>query len=222
MNMKRWRYLRILLVIICWMITFVCIDFLLDKIDIINYLKSIKLLQGIEQLQNIASNEWLKRIINKVFSFIIANIFAIISTFISCKKFNSEAMPRLHLIVINTTNIRRSKLRKTLPEILIGDGKYYIYVTIDIQNVGEGVIENCKINGQMLEIGQIDNTKGEEVYIRIATSNKNLSETYYDFMIEFDDALERNYKKKFGLLVDAEKQMSKIIVKKRQRRKYRK
>lgn len=215
--MKKQNKLKIGLVLICcWTISFICSNFFLSKIDIINCLKEIKSLENIENI------DFLKNTFNKVFSFTIANIFSIISTFIAYKKFNSETLPILHLRVINTTSIRKGKLKNITPEILIGQGRYYIYVTAHIQNVGIGVIENCKINNQSLELEPLHAKEELIIYFRISIPDNKLREKYYGINVDFNDAFDRTYQKKYELKVNTEKQMSQFIVKKKQRRKYKK
>jgi hypothetical protein len=209
--MKKWNVLKkIIFWVACSGISFLIFNYFISKIDISNYISN--------RLENIDVIDKIEKYINKIISFIAANIVSFIGTFINMKKYNSKAMPILHLRVLNTTAIRRSQLHLNYPEIIIGEGDYYIYVTMNMQNSGEGIIENCNINGQILEMGQILTCNEVTFYIKICVPNRSKPKKKYDLVAEFNDTYERNYVKKFQLSVDANKQTSKLLAKKQRRR----
>lgn len=160
------------------------------------------------------------KIIIGVFNYIFSNIFVIISTYLNCKKDNSETRPKLHLTILDVTRFRKAKREFPEPQIILGRGTYFVYLKMEIENVGEGKIEKCKVNGQELEIGQISHNEEKLFYIIISENNKNLPEVCRDITIEFEDAHDRAYYKRYSLLVNVNDRTAKISVKRKQRRKY--
>lgn len=210
---KRITIKKVIIIVCCWIIFYFLFNYIFDEVITNSCFKEIKL------LQNINKDVKIKKIIKNIFSFICANLFVAISTYVCVKRFSLEKSPCLHIKILDTMGIRRSKLYESLPQVSIGNGKYCIYIRMSIQNVGVGVIENCKINGQVLQINQI-NQEQEEFYLKINVENKDLKKENYEIVIDFEDAYEKYYTKKFDLLVDMDNQISNIMVNRKQRRKY--
>ena len=137
--------------------------------------------------------------------------------YIGWKRYRLENVPKLCLKVINVSDIKRSRRRETEYQISIGEGNYYIYVMIQIKNIGQGSIENCLINGWTLDTDCI-NAK-EEVMIMIASNKRDAFNKEYSLQIEVEDALGRKYSAVKLLNIDAKKKQANISTKKKQRRK---
>lgn len=144
----------------------------------------------------------LGKIISLVCSFILTYIFNAIATGINLIKIRQENKPKLHLHEIETKGWRRTKISDDLHQFKIGNGKYFLYVKTEIHNVGNGIIEDFKLNNQIIHIEPIGTNEKRTFYVVVTSDDMTLNPEMCNLVCCFQDSLERLYQKKYRLLFD--------------------
>jgi len=141
----------------------------------------------------------LKNVFQGVLSFVLANIVNIARLRFDTWKENNKNIPYLHMSIVEASGIRRHLRRANDPEVIIGTGTYFIYVDICIENVGGGILENCKVANTQLKSIRLSNEGISNILLRIYVSECEKVDEILDVIFLFSDTRDRHYKKQFKI-----------------------
>lgn len=156
--------------------------------------------------------------IEKIAASFVSGLCIMIPVYIKLRTYLLENVPKICLKAINVSDIKRIKRRDAKYQINVGEGKYYIYVTIQMKNNGQGSIENCLINGKVFDADCVN--VQEDITIMIASNKREGFNNKYPLKIEFVDDVGRKYSAVKLLHIDVEKKQASISTGKKQRRKF--
>lgn len=163
----------------------------------------------------------LKNIIQSILSFFFANVVNIFRLRFDTKKENDKDIPYLHMNILDVSGIRRHLKKSTSPEVIIGTGTYFIYVNIRIENVGEGILENCKLADTKLKNVRLSAKDNTNILLRIYVDGYGIVDEILHIKFSFSDTKERYYKKEFRMKLKAsenDETVAEIVASKKQRR----
>lgn len=198
--------------IICFIVT----GYVIHKWGFFEQIDFVKVLE--EKFGNLEGLFW---VANGIWSFLVANVFNFAKIYLDKRKENMEEMPRLNISVKSITHIKKTKRKNNDCEIMIGEGKCFVYVKAVMRNVGEGTIQACYINEQKLKISQISKGDNFNFCFRVNREDKDAFKDSYIIEIEFEDMFERYFKKVMKLKVDEEHHVAVLETIKKQRMKRR-
>lgn len=155
-------------------------------------------------------NNTIRWIINGGCSLIITILFMVI-ILLYIKKEEKKETPIIRLETYLVTGIRKGKWDKNIPEINIGEGIYFIYIISSIRNIGEGVIEKCKINKQILKMKELNNKNECKFCFRVCKKENEEFNKSYRMEVKFLDARGRIYTKKIDLRISELEDSAEII-----------
>lgn len=151
------RLQRVGIIVILFLVCFFITDVVLDNWKIFENIDYLKKLQKTDA----DFIEKLKTFISCVWSFLVANCVNLLKIYFDNKKEGKKGMPSISILVRDVTCIRKTKRRDGFQEIVLGEGKRFIYIISTLKNAGESEIVKCSVNGRKLEIAQI---KKDECY----------------------------------------------------------
>lgn len=169
----------------------------------------------------------LKNILQSTLSIIFANVVTLLRLRFDTKKENNKDVPYLHMNIFYASGIRRHLKRTNDPEVIIGSGTYFIYVNACIENVGEGILENCEVINTKLQGIRLSPGKASNILFRIYIDNYRVVDKFFNITFFFSDAKDRYYKKEYKIHIKAnEKDETSVeivsIKKQRRQRKWQK
>lgn len=140
-------------------------------------------------------------ILSVVLSGAVSNLGVIQAMYFEHKK-EKKQCPHLNLNVRSVSIIRRNINNEAYPEIVIGTGEYFLYVAVQLQNVGTELIQNCIINKQKIGKKIINPNETNSVYLRICRKEKDKFMRRYKLFVEFQDNTEESYVYLINLTLD--------------------
>lgn len=207
---KQWIKYLILLILL-----FVIFYFILEKVYQIFLYDKVKVDENGNNLVI------LKYVFQGVLSFVLANIVNIARLRFDTWKEKNKNIPYLHLSIVEASGIRRHLKKINDPEVIIGTGTYFIYIDICIENVGGGILENCKIANTQLKDIRLSSEDISNILLRIYVSECEKVDEILDIIFFFSDARDRHYKRQFKIHLmanDKEKTCVEIVDAKKQKR----
>ena len=137
------KLFKIIMAIIFFIVIFPIVDFIFNNITAIS--------QNIREFYEMYSIyvNIIKAILTGMLSFISANGVDLLKLYLERQR------PQIDFKAISVTEIRRQKRNNYIPEVVFGNGKFFVYITVDIANRGSGIIRKCYINNEKLYIDDI-------------------------------------------------------------------
>lgn len=153
-------------------------------------------------------------------AFIAANVFNILSLIFERKKEGAAGAPYILLKKLDETLVRKNENKDEVPEVVIGQGKYFVYVTVQLENTGDGAITACKIAEQTLQMNRIEPKESIKFRFRVCRKKGEDFQKSYRADIEFEDDRSRSYLLNVRLCAkgDADKPEIEIESQRKQRR----
>ena len=195
--------IRALVFIVCFIVT----NYFLDKVYTIDL-----------QKDNTDVVNKVKNLCNLIWSFFVANGRDIWKIYSDCKENSQKTRSDVSILIKDVSCIRRTQSRSRLPEIILGNGEYFIYVTASLKNIGNNTVIYFYINEQQLEIEPLAKQHDSGFSFRVYRKRDEKLKSWYDFSIEFVDDKDACYQKDFRLNINEEKQTAKITATKTQRK----
>lgn len=184
---------------------------------IIQFLLNLsELFENVEFFQK--NSETWTPVIKQMFSFTTANIVNIIGLIYKQRKSKEDSSPYLRMAVKNVTNLRKNINHTFVPEIVLGSGSSFIYIGVELENTGNGYIEELTFAKQRPKISPIKCEKKEYIYFRVCRQENSCFKKKYPIRIIFRDDKNYFYFRKAKLIVCEETTSAKLILNKRQRR----
>ncbi len=163
------------------------------------------------------SEAW-KSALKQIFSFITANIVNIIKLICEHRQEKNNSSPYLRITIQSMTNIRKNKNPKYVPEIVLGSGNRFIYILAELENTGNGYIEEFVFAKQKPKICPIKHEKKEYIFFRVCRQENSRFKKKYPIRIYFKDEKNYCYFQKAKLIIHEETNKAIIVLNKRQRR----
>ena len=212
MKQKKKRQIKYIILMI---ILFVLFYFILEKIY------SEFIYEKVRTDENGGSLLVLKNILQSILSFFLANVVNILRLRFDTKKENNKDVPYLHMSILYASGIRRHLKRTNDPEIIIGAGTYFIYVNACIENVGEGILENCKVINTKLQGIRLSTGKSSNILFRIYIDDYRVVDEILSITFFFSDTKDRYFKREYKINLKANEKDEtsvEIVSSKKQRR----
>lgn len=180
---------------------------------ITNKLETIKELEFFQQ----TSKNW-QSASKVIFSFVTANIINIIKLIYEQRKEKNNHTPHLRITIQHITNIRKDKNPDFYPEIVLGNGDNFVYIFAELENTGNGYIEQCVISNQNAQISPINHGGKSSIIFRVCRQEHTRFKKKYLLHILFKDDKNYYYSQKAKIIIHEEINEAVIILNQRQRR----
>lgn len=137
--------------------------------------------------------QW-KPAVDALFAFIAANLFNVLGFIFERKKEGAADAPYILLKKLDETLVRKNANRSEMPGIVIGQGNYFVYVTVRLENTGQGAITACRIAGQRLQADRIEPKKSVDFRFQVCRKKEEDFLKSYQADFEFEDDRGRGYR----------------------------
>lgn len=210
---------RIIILLIIFVICFGVTRVVLDK---------WKILESFIFLQQLSGNDTdffikIKNGVNLVWSFLVANGINLLKLYLDNKKECQKGVSRISILINDVTCLRKTKRKKESVEVVVGEGKYFIYILSVLKNVGDNLIVECNINDKKIERCPVERNSCLDFCFRVCKGENQRFRKSYKIRVKFRDDKDLCYMKRYRLKICEKKQSAWIIpLGKQKRRGYKK
>lgn len=150
------------------------------------------------------------RLIQLLFS-TLAGMIPKLYTFFSERRKAKDQLPRLTVVFLSVSCIRKSLNYNIKPVLSLGEGDWFVYIKVCISNPGAGELRNISINGQ--DIGKAILASGEkyDVFLRLCEDSAESFRKRYKFRIDFKDDRELCFTKDVTCTLNTEERKMKEL-----------
>lgn len=133
------------------------------------------------------------------------------------KKDKEERAPQINIFVRGISTLR-SVSKDNLSEIVIGDGKLFVYIDATIKNCGKYSVEKVTINDQVLDVWVLNLEECHDFDIKICRDENVKFKDVYKLILKYKDDKEIYYNKQYKLRINEEKLVAEVFLYKKQKK----